>query len=74
MIKVYFEEVGRNNISFERICKDKLTYEWLIKQVRPHCMSENLDFTYNEKTGEGKIFGVFRKIGKFKLEIKEKQK
>ena len=49
IIKVYFKAVGRNNISFERICKDKLTYEWLIKQVRPHCMSENLDFTYNEK-------------------------
>lgn len=49
MIKVYFEEVGWNNISFERICKGKLTYEWLIKQVRPYCISRNLDIYYNEK-------------------------
>lgn len=40
------------------------------KQVKPYCMSRNLIFTYNNDTNEGFIFGGFRVIGEFCLEVK----
>ena len=65
---VYFENVGHSNANFTRECKKELTYEWLYRQVKPYCMSRNLDFSYDEETGEGLIFGGFQTIGRFRIE------
>lgn len=67
-MKVYFEKVGYSNAYFEAECKGELTYEWLYKKVKPYCMSRILDFSYNEETNEGIIFGGLRTIGGFKIE------
>lgn len=66
---VHFEKVGRYALSFDRECKDDLTYEWLEKQVGKYCMSNDLNFDYNRETKEGYIFGGFRVIGMFWCEI-----
>lgn len=67
-MKVYFERVGYSNANFSRERKGELTYEWLYKQVKPYCMSRNIDFNYNEETNEGTIFGGLRTIGGFRIE------
>ena len=66
---VHFEKVGRDALSFDRECKDDLTYEWLKKQVGKHCMSNDLNFDYNRETREGYIFGGIRVIGFFWWEV-----
>lgn len=65
---VYFEKVGHSNACFCRECKGKLTYEWLYKQIKPYCMSRNIEFQYDEETGLGLIFGGLHTIGGFKIE------
>lgn len=67
-MKVYFERLGHLNVSFVKECKGDLTYEWLYKQVKPYCMSRDMEFRYNEETGEGIIIGGFQTIGGFKIE------
>lgn len=66
---VHFEKVGRYALSFDRECKDDLTYEWLKKQVGKHCMSNDLNFDYNRETRKGYILGGFQTIGMFWWEI-----
>ena len=67
-MKVYFERVGHSNANFSRECGGELTYEWLYEQVKPYCMSRNIEFNYDEETGLGLIFGGFYTIGGFKIE------
>lgn len=67
-MKIYFERVGHSNVNFVKECKGELTYEWLYRQIKPYCMSRDIDFSYDENTGEGIIFGGFRAIGGFKIE------
>lgn len=67
-MKIYFERVGHSNVNFVKECKGELTYEWLYKQVKPYCMSRDIDFSYKEETNEGLIFGGFQTIGGFKIE------
>lgn len=67
-MKVYFERVGHSNANFSRECNGELTYEWLYEQVKPYCMSRNVEFNYSELTNEGLIFGGFHTIGGFKIE------
>ena len=62
-----FRNVGYLNATFERKCKGELTYNWLCKQVKPYCMSRNLDFAYNKDTKQGTVFGGFRVIGEFEV-------
>lgn len=64
---VYFERVGNSNANFVREYEKELTYEWLYRQVKPYCMLQNLDFSYNEETYEGLIFGGFHTIGGFRI-------
>lgn len=68
-MKVKFKNVGHINACWEAECKELEEY-WLLKQVKPYCMSRNLIFTYNNDTNEGFIFGGFRVIGEFCLEVK----
>lgn len=66
---VYFKSVGHSNVNFEAKCDGELTYEWLYKQVKPYCMSRNIEFLYLKKTNQGTILGGMRIIGEF--EVKE---
>lgn len=50
-MKVHFEKVGYANKNFSRECRGELTYDWLYEQVKPHCMSRNISFSYNKETG-----------------------
>lgn len=70
-MKVKFKDVGYGNFCWEAECTGEVTREWLFKQVKPHCMSRNLDFDYNEETGHGTIYAGFRAIGDFYLKVKE---
>lgn len=65
-MKVFFEGVGYSNASFSRECGGELTYNWLYKQIKPYCMSCCIEFSYDEETGEGLIFGGLRTIGTFR--------
>lgn len=65
---VHFEKAGHSNVNFSRERKGELTYEWLYKQIKPYCMSRDIEFNYDDKTGLGLIFGGFRTIGGFKIE------
>ena len=65
---VNFINVGHSNQSFCRLCKGELTYEWLYKQIKPYVMSRNIEFSYNEETNKGYIFGGFQTIGEFEVE------
>lgn len=65
---VNFINVGRNNVSFKKECKSKLTKEWLIKQVKPYILSSCIEFF---KTEDGKInimVGTVRKMGEIEVE------
>ncbi len=67
-MKVHFEKVGYANKNFSRECRGELTYDWLYEQVKPHCMSRNISFSYNKETGVGHIFGGYQTIGGFRTE------
>lgn len=67
-MKVFFERVGHSNANFTRECKGELSYDWLYKQIKPYCMSRNIEFSYNEETGAGLIFGGLQTIGGFRIE------
>lgn len=67
-MKIYFERVGYSNVNFVKECKGELTYEWLYRQIKPYCMSRDIEFSYDEETNEGLIFGSFQTIGGFKIE------
>lgn len=43
-MKVKFINIGSRNANFTKECKNELTYEWLLKQVRPYLYSRNIDF------------------------------
>ena len=68
---VHFEKVGCYNLSFERECKGELTYDFLERQVRKYCMSNDLNFIYNRETGIGYIYCGIRVIGKYWFESKK---
>ena len=64
---IHFTRVGFNNINFTRECKGELNYEWLYKQIKPYCKSRNIEFSYDEETNIGLIFGGLHTIGGFKI-------
>lgn len=67
-MKVYFENVGHSNASWQAEVKGELTYDWLYKQVKPHLLSRGIDF-YLDGEGKGKIVvGYVRTVGTFRIE------
>ena len=64
-MKVKFINIGSRNATFIKECKD-LTYEWLLKQVRPYLYSRNIDF---EEGTDGKIyvFAGMQTVGKVEV-------
>ena len=48
-MKVKFINIGARNANFTKEYKGELSYEWLLKQVRPYLLSTNIDFNYNKK-------------------------
>lgn len=68
-MKLKFVDIGSRNANFIKECKNELTYEWLLKAVRPYLYSHNIDF---EEGTDGKIyvFAGMQTVGK--IEIVEK--
>ncbi len=50
---IKFINIGSRNANFKKECKGELTYEWLLKQVRPYLLSHNIDF---EEGTDDKIY------------------
>lgn len=68
-MKLKFVDIGSRNANFIKECKNELTYEWLLKAVRPYLYSHNIDF---EEGIDGIIYvyAGMQTIGK--IEIVEK--
>lgn len=64
-MKVKFKNIGRNNMNFERKT-NKLTYEWLLEQVRPYLLSHNIDFEENQK-GTITVFAGMQTVGEIEV-------
>ena len=43
-MKLKFIDIGSKNANFIKECKNELTYEWLLKALRPYLYSHNIDF------------------------------
>lgn len=65
-MKVKFINIGSGNANFIKECKNKLTYEWLLKCVRPYLYSHNIDF---EEATDGKIivFSGMQTVGEIEI-------
>lgn len=68
-MKLKFVDIGSRNANFIKECKNELTYEWLLKTVRPYLYSHNIDF---EEGIDGIIYvyAGMQTVGK--IEIVEK--
>lgn len=71
---VKFQDVGRNNISWEAECTandiSELEYDWFYNQVKTRAcvMSREIDFLLNkEDETTGIIIAGFHTIGKFAI-------
>lgn len=68
-MKVFFENVGYGNASWQAELNGELTYEWLYGQVKGKCMSRDIDFALEkENPKNGVILAGFHKIGSFRIE------
>ena len=65
-MKVKFINIGRNNINFSKECKNELTYDWLLKQVKPYLLSHNIDFEENRK-GTITVFAGMQTVGEIEV-------
>lgn len=65
-MKLKFINIGSRNANFIKECKNELTYEWLLKTVRPYLYSHNIDF---EKSKDGKIivFAGMQTVGEIEI-------
>lgn len=70
-MKVQFSNVGRRKVSWEAELK---TFDWdsLYKQVksRGELLSTDIDFPFDEETGEGEVWAGGVTVGQFKI-VKE---
>lgn len=65
-LKVKFINIGARNINFTKECNKELTYDWLIKQVRPYLLSSNIDFGENQK-GNITVFAGMQTVGEIEI-------
>lgn len=65
-MEVKFIDIGSRNVNFTKECKKVLTYEWLLKQVRPYLYSHNIDFEENSK-GTITVFAGMQTVGEIKI-------
>lgn len=65
-MKVKFINIGARSINFEKECNKELTYEWLLKQVRPYLLSPNIDFEENQK-GTITVFAGMQTVGEIEV-------
>lgn len=65
-MKLKFINIGSRNANFIKECKSKLTYEWLLKAVRPYLYSHNVDF---EEATDGRIivFAGMQTVGEIEI-------
>jgi len=71
-LKIKFIDVGRGKANWTAECPNAFVdaYEWLYKQVKPHLLSDNLEFYLEENGKNGKsgvIYAGFRCVGHFEL-------
>lgn len=73
-MKVQFSNVGRFKKSWEAELKT-FDYNSLYKQVRTkgELMSKDIEFDFDEETGEGKVFAGTAIVGQFKVLAEESQ-
>lgn len=65
-MKVKFINIGARNINFTKECNKELTYDWLLKQVRPYLLSHNIDFEENQK-GTITVFAGMQTVGEIEV-------
>lgn len=65
-MKLKFINIGNKNANFIKECKKELTYEWLLKQVRPYLLSPNIDFGENRK-GNITVFAGMQTVGEIEI-------
>ena len=65
-MKLKFINIGNKNANFIKECKHELTYEWLLKQVRPYLLSPNIDFGENKK-GNITVFAGMQTVGEIEI-------
>ncbi len=64
-MKVKFINIGRNNANFERNTNE-LTYDWILKQVRPYLLSHNIDIEEN-RSGTLTVFSGMQTVGEIEV-------
>lgn len=70
-MKVYFENVGRDNSCWVAECKEEdFGYDWLYRQVKGKLLSREIDFYLSkEDMNKGTIIvGDVRPVGNFRIE------
>lgn len=65
-MKVKFIDIGSHNANFVKECKKEITYDWLLKQVRPYLLSPNIDFGENRK-GTITVFAGMQTVGEVQI-------
>lgn len=64
---VKFIDIGRNRESFERKQdEEKITYDWLVAQVKPYILSHEIDFAQDSKGNISVCVGWYV-VGKIKI-------
>ena len=65
-MKVKFINIGAHNANFIKEYNKELTYDWLLKQVRPYLLSPNIDFGENHK-GTITVFAGMQTVGEIEI-------
>lgn len=65
-MQLKFINIGNTNANFTRECRGQLTYEWLLKQVKPYLYSHNIDFAENQK-GTITVFAGMQTVGEIQI-------
>lgn len=68
-MKVIFKNIGASKANFKRETKE-VTYEWLLKQVKPYLLSRNIDILENKK-GTLTVFAGMQTVGE--IEVKDER-
>lgn len=66
-MKVKFINIGARKANFITEYDGELNYEWLLKQVRPYLLSQNIDFEYN-RSGTITVFAGIQTVGEIEVE------
>lgn len=64
---VKFIDIGRNKANFQRKQdEEKITYDWLVTELRPYILSHEIDLTQDSKGNINVVVGWYT-LGKIKI-------